>query len=44
MADTICNNCKHFKDKAGGSGDCDVHHTTVHWQGKGCCDFDSKEF
>lgn len=36
MADAICNNCKHFKSKAGGYGDCDLYDTTVHWQGKGC--------
>lgn len=43
MADAICHNCKHFKGKAGGYGDCDLYNTTVHWQGKGCGYFRIKE-
>lgn len=42
MADAICHNCKHFKGKAGGYGDCDFYDTTVHWQGKGCHNFKQK--
>lgn len=35
MADAICHNCRYFKAKAGGYGDCLIHDTTVHSGGSG---------
>nr|CAI9751448.1 hypothetical protein DGKKSRWO_DGKKSRWO_CDS_0157 [uncultured phage]CAI9752336.1 hypothetical protein CVNMHQAP_CVNMHQAP_CDS_0159 [uncultured phage] len=35
MADAICHNCRYFKGKAGGYGDCLIHDTTVHYGGSG---------
>lgn len=43
MNDAICNNCKHFKAKAGGFGDCILRDSTVYWQEKYCNCFNQEK-